>query len=81
VNGIAAQAPGAPSVTSLQVDNPQRKPQIQEVIMYDLEETFTHTLDSVLESIDVYPEEELLDDDDLSLLDDEEDDWYETEEF
>jgi hypothetical protein len=49
--------------------------------MYDLEETFTHTLDSVLESIDVYPEEELLDDDDLSLLDDEEDDWYETEEF
>jgi hypothetical protein len=43
------------------------------VTMYDLEETFTHTLDSVLESIDVYGEDELLDDDDLSLLHDEDD--------
>jgi len=34
--------------------------------MYDLDETFTHTLDSVLESIDVYGEDELLDDDDIS---------------
>lgn len=42
--------------------------------MYDLDETFTHTLESVLESIDVYGEDELLDDDDLSLLHDEDDD-------
>lgn len=42
--------------------------------MYDLDDTFTHTLDSLLETIDVYGDEELLDDDDLSLLHDAEED-------
>ena len=49
--------------------------------MYDLDETFTDTLDSVLESIDVYAEEELLDDDDLSLLHDPEDNWDDEDEI
>lgn len=74
MTGIADWAPATPSGSAIRVDNPHSRPNIRGVTMYDLDETFTHTLDSVLESIDVYGEDELLDDDDLSLLHDADDD-------